>query len=45
MVEKYNLNWETFSEHLQLMFKELYEGEKHSDVTLVCDDQTHPISL
>ena len=40
MVEKYNLNWETFSEHLQLMFKELYEGEKHSDVTLVCDDQT-----
>ena len=40
MVEKYNLNWETFSEHLQLMFKDLYEEEKHSDVTLVCDDQT-----
>ena len=40
MAEKYTLNWDTFSEHLQLMFKDLYEEEKHSDVTLVCDDQT-----
>ena len=40
MAEKYTLNWHTFSEHLQLMFKEIYEEEKHSDVTLVCDDQT-----
>ena len=40
MAEKYTLNWHTFSEHLQLMFKDLYEEEKHSDVTLVCDDQT-----
>ena len=22
------------------MFKDLYEAEKHSDVTIVCDDQT-----
>merc|ERR1739844_414689 len=40
MAEKYTLNWHTFSDHLQLMFKDLYEEEKHSDVTLVCDDQT-----
>ena len=40
MAEKYNLNWNTFSDHLQLMFKDLYEKEKHSDVTLVSDDQT-----
>ena len=40
MAEKYTLNWHTFSEHLQLMFKDLYEEEKNSDVTLVCDDQT-----
>ena len=40
MAEKYTLNWHTFSEHLQLMFKDLYEEGKHSDVTLVCDDQT-----
>ena len=40
MAEKYNLNWHTFPDHLQSMFKDLYEEEKHSDVTLVCDDQT-----
>merc|ERR1712001_622528 len=40
MTDKYTLNWHTFTDHLQLMFKDLYEEEKHSDVTLVCDDQT-----
>ena len=40
MVLKYNLNWQTFTDHLLLMFKDLYEEEKYSDVTLVCDDQT-----
>ena len=40
MADKYTLNWNTFSEHLQVMFKDLYEEGKHSDVTLVCDDQT-----
>ena len=38
--DKYNLKWFTFSNHLQSMFKDLYEEGKHSDVTLVCDDQT-----
>merc|ERR1712150_364858 len=40
MAEKYTLNWDTFTDHLQLMIKDLYEEGKHSDVTLVCDDQT-----
>ena len=41
MAEKYTLNWHTFSEHLQLMFKDLYQEEgRYSDVTLVSDDQT-----
>ena len=40
MAEKYTLNWYTFSEHLQVMFKDLFEEGKNSDVTLVSDDQT-----
>ena len=40
MDEKYTLNWHAFTDHLQLMFKDLYDERKHSDVTLVCDDQT-----
>ena len=40
MAEKYTLNWDTFSEHLQLMFKDLYQEGRYTDVTLVSDDQT-----
>ena len=40
MAEKYNLNCDTFSDHLKLMFKDLYQEGSHSDVTLVSDDQT-----
>ena len=40
MAEKYTLNWQTFSEHLQWMFKDLYQEGRHTDVTLVSDDQT-----
>ena len=40
MLEKYTLNWQTFSEHLQLMFKDMYKEGQYSDVTLVSDDQT-----
>ena len=39
MAEKYTLNWHSFTDHLQLMIKDLYEEGKCSDVTLVCDDQ------
>ena len=41
MTEMYPLNWQTFPDYLQLMFKDLYEEGQHSDVTLVCEDQTH----
>ena len=40
MAENVTLNWQTFSEHLQMMFKELYQEERYADVTLVSDDQT-----
>ena len=40
MAEKYTLNWHTFSDHLKVMFKDLYQEGSHSDVTLVSDDQT-----
>ena len=41
MVQKYSLFWQTFSEHQQLMFKDLYQEGRYADVTLVSDDQTH----
>ena len=40
MAEKYTFNWNTFADHLQLMFKDLYEEGRNSDVSLFCDDQT-----
>ena len=40
MAEKYTLNWNTFTDHLQSMFKDHFEQDKYSDVTLVSDDQT-----
>ena len=40
MSEKYNLNWQSFSEHLQLMFKDLHQEGRYTDVTLISDDQT-----
>ena len=40
MAEKYTLNWHTFSEYIKLMFKDLYQEGRYTDVTLVSDDQT-----
>ena len=40
MAEKYFLNWDTFSEHLKLMFHDLYQNGRYTDVTLVSDDQS-----
>ena len=40
MAEKYALNWDTFSDHLKLIFKDLYQEGKFTDVMLVSDDQT-----
>ena len=39
MKDQFNISWEKFSDHLQLMSRELFNAEKHSDVTIVCDDQ------
>ena len=40
MAEKYAMNWDTFTEHLQWMFRDLYQEGRYTDVTLVSDDQT-----
>ena len=40
MMEKYDFNWLTFSDHLKLIFKDLYQEGRYTDVTLVSDDQT-----
>ena len=40
MADKCSLTWKTFPEHLQFVFKDLYHDGRHTDVTLVSDDQT-----
>ena len=39
-MNKYNLTWNSFSDHLRLMFQDLYEEDRLTDVTLVCEDET-----
>ena len=38
MIENYRIIFQTFSEHLQLMFKDLYHEGRYADVTLVSED-------
>lgn len=40
MSRNYSLAWQSFSEHFQVLFRELYEDQQYSDVTLVTGDQT-----
>ena len=40
MGENYDIKWQGFTDHLRMVFRDLYEEGKHTDVTLVCDDQT-----
>ena len=40
MAENYTLHWKTFSEHLQSIFKDLYQEGRFADVTQVSNDQT-----
>jgi len=39
MGEKFNLTWHTFILHGQDLFKNLFESQEFSDVTLISDDQ------
>ena len=39
--EKYSLTWQTYSDHLKYMMKELMMNEDFSDVTLVTEDKKH----
>ena len=40
MSDQCSLTWKTFPEHLQFVFQDLYRDGRHTDVTLVSDDQT-----
>ena len=37
--EKYSLIWQTYSDHLKSMMKELMMNEDFSDITLVTEDK------
>ena len=37
--EKYKLSWNTYSDHLREMMKEMMTSDIYTDVTLVCDDK------
>ena len=39
--EKYSLTWQTYSDHLKSMMKELIMNDHFSDVTLVTEDKKH----
>ena len=38
--EQFNLNWKTYSDHLQELLQQLFQSNESTDVTLVCDDKT-----
>ena len=38
--EKYNLNWQNYSDHLKSMPHKMMKSDDLTDVTLVCDDKT-----
>ena len=40
-MERFNLQWPSYTSHLALMFRELYSEGRYQDVTLICDDHTH----
>merc|ERR1712221_16433 len=40
IMEQFNLNWHTYSDHLKEMMKTLMNTNKSADVTLVCNDKT-----
>ena len=40
MMEQFNLNWHTYTDHLKEMMQSLMEAKNSTDVTLVCDDKS-----
>ena len=39
MDEKFNLSWDTYSNHLKEMIHDMYEKNEYTDVTLVSEDR------
>merc|ERR1712035_175689 len=40
IMEQFNLNWHTYSDHLKELMETLMNTNKSADVTLVCNDKT-----
>ena len=38
--EQFNLNWHTYTDHLQELMENLMQSNESTDVTLVCEDKT-----
>ena len=38
-MEKYNLTWHSYTDHLKQMLQSLMNDKDSQDVTLVCDDK------
>ena len=39
--QKYNINWNNYSDHLRAMLHDMLESKDLTDVILVCDDKRH----
>ena len=39
LLEKYNLAWHTYPDHLKGMMKDMMENNNFADVTLICEDK------
>ena len=39
-MEKFNLNWHTYTDHLKVMMESLMQSNDLTDITLVCDDES-----
>ena len=39
LLEKYNLTWHTYPDHLKGMMKDFMENDNFADVTLICEDK------
>ena len=37
---QFNLNWNTYNDHLKEMMQHLMQSDESTDVTLVCEDKT-----
>ena len=39
-MEQFNLNWQTYNDHLKEMMQNIFQSNESSDITLVCEDKS-----